>query len=106
MQTAIHPNPQAESKAATGLRPRIHPVIQNFLAQPELLHSLCAGFGSPLNVMFPENIDDNIRSFEAAYKKNHMRGRIYFTSKLKVIFILKIRSFVWYQIFRDSLRFF
>lgn len=81
MQTAIHPNPQAESKAATGLRPRIHPVIQNFLAQPELLHSLCAGFGSPLNVMFPENIDDNIRSFEAAYKKNHMRGRIYFTSK-------------------------
>lgn len=81
MQAAIHQNPQAKLKTATGLRPRIHPVIQDFLAQPKLLHSLCDGFGSPLNVMFPENIDDNIRSFEAAYKKNHMRGRIYFTSK-------------------------
>lgn len=63
------------------LRPRIHPSIRDFLTQPELLHNLCDGFGSPLNVMFPENIDENIKSFQAAYKKNHLRGRIYFTSK-------------------------
>lgn len=81
MQAAANLNRQTEAKACTGLKSRIHPVIQDFLAQPQLLHNLCDGFGSPLNVMFPENIDENIRSFEAAYKKNHMRGRIYFTSK-------------------------
>jgi len=79
MQAALKLNQETEVRAR--LQPRIHPVIQEFLSQPHLLHSLCDGFGSPLNVMFPENIDDNIQSFEAAYKKNHMRGRIYFTSK-------------------------
>jgi diaminopimelate decarboxylase len=63
------------------LRPKIHPVIGEFLAQHALAHDLVSGFGSPLNVVFPENIDENIRSFQDAYKKNHMRGRIYFTSK-------------------------
>ncbi len=72
---------QAAVAEGLRLRPRIHPAIRDFLAQPELLHNLCDGFGSPLNVMFPQNIDENIESFQAAYKKNHMRGRVYFTSK-------------------------
>lgn len=75
----ININPEVQGNAS--LRPHVHPLIQDFLAKPELLHNLCDGFGSPLNIMFPQNIDENIRSFEAAYKKNHMRGRIYFTSK-------------------------
>lgn len=61
--------------------PRIHPRIQQALQQKELLFSLMDGVGSPLNVMFPQNIDDNIKSFQDAFKKNFLRGRIYFTSK-------------------------
>lgn len=81
MQTAIANDVDNISAQTPHLKPRIHPVIQEFLGHPELVHSLCDGFGSPLNVMFPENIDENIKSFQDAYKKHHMRGRIYFTSK-------------------------
>ncbi|MFN3828392.1 MAG: pyridoxal-dependent decarboxylase [Micavibrio sp.] len=81
MLAAVNINEQLEQQSIPRLHPRIHPSIRSFLDQPELLHNLCDGFGSPLNIMFPENIDENIQSFEATYKKNHMRGRIYFTSK-------------------------
>jgi diaminopimelate decarboxylase len=61
--------------------PRIHPRIQRLLEQKDLLLSLVDGVGSPLNVIFPQNIEDNIKSFQDAYQKNHLRGRIYYTSK-------------------------
>jgi hypothetical protein len=54
--------------------PRIHPRIQRLLEQKDLLLSLVDGVGSPLNVIFPQNIEDNIKSFQDAYKKNHLRG--------------------------------
>jgi diaminopimelate decarboxylase len=61
--------------------PIIHPVIQDALKQKDLLFSLIGGIGSPLNVIFPQNIGENIAAFEATYKKHHLRGRIYYTSK-------------------------
>lgn len=63
------------------LRPRIAPNISRFLGNREMVHQLCDGFGSPLNIVFPDNIEENIKSFEDAYKKHMLRGRIYFTSK-------------------------
>lgn len=63
------------------LQPRIAPVVQEFLNNAAMAHMLSDGFGTPLNIMFPDSIDENIKSFKDAYKKNHMRGRIYFTSK-------------------------
>lgn len=63
------------------LRPRIASNISQFLQSRELVHQLCDGFGSPLNIVFPDNIEENIKSFEDAYKKHMLRGRIYFTSK-------------------------
>ncbi len=80
MQSAalkIEPTPEAQPH----LRPRIHPLIQDILNKPGMVHMLGDAFGSPLNVMFPQNIDENIKSFKDAYKKHHLRGRIYFTSK-------------------------
>lgn len=74
-----HPEPALNNKPS--LRPRIHPVIERFLQDRALVHMLVDGIGSPLNVVFPENVDENIKSFQDAYKKNNLRGRIYFTSK-------------------------
>lgn len=70
-----------DASARPRLMPRIHPRILRALEQKDLLFSLMDGIGSPLNVMFPQNIDDNIKSFQDAFKKNHLRGRIYYTSK-------------------------
>jgi diaminopimelate decarboxylase len=66
---------------APRLRPRIHPHIHAFLQNKDMLFDLVEEYGSPLNLVFPQNIHDNIAEFQSAYKKNHMRGRIYFTSK-------------------------
>ncbi len=63
------------------LPPRVHPAIRDFLNDKALVHQLVEGLGSPLNVMFPDHVDDNIRDFQAVYKKHALRGTIYFTSK-------------------------
>lgn len=63
------------------LRPRIAKNVQDFLNNSEMVHMLVNGFGSPLNIVFPDNIEENLKSFQDVYKKHHLRGKIYFTSK-------------------------
>lgn len=63
------------------LKPRIHPRIRSLMQEKSLLFDLMERYGSPLNLVFPQNIHDNIRDFQEAYRKNHLRGRIYFSSK-------------------------
>ncbi len=71
----------ASAENPVRLRPRIAPEISSFLENKELVHQLCDGFGSPLNIVFPDQIGENVKSFEATYQKHSLRGRIYFTSK-------------------------
>jgi diaminopimelate decarboxylase len=63
------------------LKPLIAENVKDFLNQTDLVHQLVAGFGSPLNIIFPDNIEPNLKSFQDAYKKHSLKGRIYFTSK-------------------------
>lgn len=63
------------------VRPRIHPRIQDLLKNKDLLFKLMEEYGSPLNLIFPQNIHENVQGFQDAYKKHHLRGRIYYTSK-------------------------
>ena len=63
------------------LMPAMHDRVRLAVKQESLLCALVDGLGSPLNIIFPQNIDDNIESLKAAYKKNFLRGRIYYTSK-------------------------
>jgi diaminopimelate decarboxylase len=59
----------------------IHPSITRFLEQKELVFSLIDGLGSPLNVIFPEHIEEPIARFENIYKRRQLQGRIFYTSK-------------------------
>ena len=79
--TAENANLKQDASDIFRLKPKMHSVIREFLDQSELVHMLGDGFGSPLNIMFPQNVDENIKSFQDAYKKNHLRGKVYFTSK-------------------------
>ena len=63
------------------LRPLIAENVKDFLNQTDLVHQLVTGFGSPLNIVFPDNIEPNLKSFQDAYKKHSLKGKIYFTSK-------------------------
>ena len=69
------------SDAPVPLEPALHPIIAEFLGQTQLVRDLVAGFGSPLNFIFPNHIEDNLNDFQAAYKKLHMRGQIFYTNK-------------------------
>lgn len=81
MLTAHSHAQEMEELAPVRLRPAIAPNLAAFLQNRDLVRQLSGGFGSPLNIVFPDNIDANIRSFQDAYKKHMVRGRIYFTSK-------------------------
>ena len=66
-------------------RPRVEAAmsgtIRRFLDNKELVFSLVDGMGSPLNVLFPDQIEENIAGFEKVYKNRQLQGRIFYTSK-------------------------
>ncbi|MER7404930.1 Y4yA family PLP-dependent enzyme [Streptomyces sp. NPDC000070] len=63
------------------LTPRLRPALASLLQAPDFLHDLVAGLGSPLNVVLPEQVADNVDEFRAVYRKHHMTGDIYFAHK-------------------------
>lgn len=63
------------------LQPRLHPRIRSFLDNKPFLFELVKEFGSPLNLIFPQNMAGNLSTFQDAYKKHNLRGTIHFTSK-------------------------
>ncbi len=74
--------PKKENNSpAFRLDPVIHPMILDFLNDPAQIFSLCDSYGSPLNIMFPEIVEENISAFQAIYLKNNLQGQIFYTSK-------------------------
>jgi diaminopimelate decarboxylase len=82
----------AFDKNRPGVRPAMHPTVSRFLAQKELVFSLMDGLGSPLNVIFPDHINENIEKFEQVFKDRHLQGRIFYTSKPNKSAALKKRA--------------
>lgn len=77
-------------------KPRVaaamHPVIRRFLQDEALVFSLVQGMGSPLNIIFPELITENINKFQAVYDERHLQGTIFYTSKPNKSYALKKRA--------------
>jgi diaminopimelate decarboxylase len=72
------------AKADTGrptLTPSVHPDISEWLSDPRRPFELVRGFGSPLNVVFPENVKETIGWFNSLYEQKKIKGRVYFTCK-------------------------
>lgn len=63
------------------LTPRISSPIKELLADQEFLFRLVAGFGSPLNLVFPELAVQNFSQLEYVFKEHRIRGRIFYASK-------------------------
>ena len=79
-------------RARPKVRAAIHPSIQRFLDNRELVFSLVDGIGSPLNVIFPDHIGDTIGRFEQIYKDRQLGGKIFYTSKPNKSMALKRRA--------------
>src|SRR5579885_2710319 len=75
--------PKSEtSKKSLLLTPRLHASIDHFLkTQSATVHQLIKALGSPLNILFPQLVRDNVESFQTVLKKHGLRGRVYFAHK-------------------------
>lgn len=63
------------------LTPLVSHRIQRLLSDPSLVFQLLDGLGSPLNVLFPQNVRPNIHGFHKAFADNQVTGRIFFAHK-------------------------
>lgn len=78
----LNDNEKERANQALKLAAKIHPRIDRFLDQDkERLFDLVDANGSPLNLVFPQNIEDNVAAFKGVYARNFLQGKIYFTSK-------------------------
>lgn len=74
-------NRLASSTEPLTLRPAIHPLIQEFLSDTTLLRELSGALGSPLNILFPEIVGQNLYAFQEMLDDLSLRGRVYFAHK-------------------------
>ena len=68
-------------RAAVAVDPRMSDQVRAFLAEPRRSLSLVETFGSPLNIVFPQQPVENLRAFERVLSERFVRGRVLCTSK-------------------------
>ncbi|MEU7565430.1 alanine racemase [Streptomyces fradiae] len=63
------------------LAPRLEPRLASLLDSPAFLHPLVTALGSPLNLVLPDQIADNVRAFRAVYARHRLGGRVLYAHK-------------------------
>lgn len=64
------------------LDPKLEPPLTSLLASSRFLHSLVDGLGSPLNVVVPDGIAENVSRFRPVYRRrHHLEGESCFAHK-------------------------
>ncbi len=63
------------------LSPIIHPEVKEYLQRSDTLSTLTDAMGSPIHVIFPGRIDDNISAFQNVYEKTGIKGTIHYAAK-------------------------
>lgn len=63
------------------LTPKIDGNIKRFLNDKKGVYNLTNTFGSPLNIVFPKNIKENIDDFKKVFDKHNIKGHIYYAHK-------------------------
>lgn len=63
------------------LTPRLTGLVKAFLEERNLVKDLVNGLGSPLNILFPQSLRDNVEGLNAIFEENGIIGRIFFAHK-------------------------
>lgn len=63
------------------LSPRIEPILQSALGQVSLLTQLTDALGSPLGVVLPQRLTENLAAFRAVYSGHRLAGQIFYAHK-------------------------
>ncbi|MGW1376028.1 Y4yA family PLP-dependent enzyme [Streptomyces sp. NPDC002446] len=67
--------------AALHLEPRLEEPLASLLRAPAFLHSLVDALGSPLNIVLPERIAENVERFRAVHRRHSLAGQVFFAHK-------------------------
>ena len=63
------------------LTPALHPLASDFLKDTRRVFELADGFGSPLNVVFPQIVTENVAQFSRTVRDMGLQGRVYMSAK-------------------------
>lgn len=63
------------------LEPRLEQPLASLLESAAFLHTLVDALGSPLNVVLPERIAENVERFRSVYRRHSLAGQVYFAHK-------------------------
>ncbi|WP_212908877.1 alanine racemase [Streptomyces sp. TS71-3] len=63
------------------LEPRLGPRLRSLLTAADVLHGLTGALGSPLNVVVPDQIAENLGEFRAVYAAHHLAGQVFLAHK-------------------------
>lgn len=61
--------------------PKIHDSVKSIIENKDFLFNIADCYGSPCNILIPENIDENIKDFQSVFKKNSIIGKIFYAHK-------------------------
>ncbi|KOX06430.1 diaminopimelate decarboxylase [Streptomyces sp. NRRL B-1140] len=74
----LHVGPQPEPLY---LEPRLEPRLRSLMAAHDTLHSLVDALGSPLHVVVPDQIVENLERFRSVYRAHHLPGQVFYAHK-------------------------
>jgi diaminopimelate decarboxylase len=63
------------------LAPRIEPILQSALEQVSVLTQLTDAWGSPLGVVLPQRLTENVAAFRSVYSGHRLTGQIFYAHK-------------------------
>ncbi|MFE1327853.1 Y4yA family PLP-dependent enzyme [Streptomyces sp. NPDC058741] len=63
------------------LEPRLEPRLRSLVAATGMLHALTDALGSPLHVVVPEQIAENVERFRSVYRAHHLPGQVFYAHK-------------------------
>jgi diaminopimelate decarboxylase len=75
------PHREAPHPEPLYLEPRLEPRLASLLSSADLLHTLTDGLGSPLGVVLPDQLAQNVERFRAVYRAHRLSGAIFFAHK-------------------------
>lgn len=61
--------------------PFIKSELQELIEEKETLNDLINTYGSPCNIIFPQNMKENIEDFKKVLNKNHLKSKIFYAHK-------------------------
>ena len=63
------------------LEPRLEPRLRSLVAAHGTLHSIVDALGSPLHVVVPDQIAENLERFRSVYRAHRLSGQVFYAHK-------------------------